>query len=98
MSGAAAGVAAGFSATCSCLHATTTKRRSRAASRLMAASIREGGFSFANRRVKRNVAEVASFPTAEPERANVSTPSPWEEERTLLAAIRAGDQVAAEEL
>ena len=28
----------------------------------------------------------------------ITTPSPWEEERTLLAAIRSGDQVAAEEL
>ena len=28
----------------------------------------------------------------------ITTPSPWEEERTLLAAIRAGDQAAAEEL
>lgn len=28
----------------------------------------------------------------------MTTPSPWEEERSLLAAIRAGDQVAAEEL
>lgn len=44
------------------------------------------------------MAEVASFPTADPERNHVSALSPWEEERTLLAAIRAGDQVAAEEL
>jgi RNA polymerase sigma factor (sigma-70 family) len=44
------------------------------------------------------MAEVASFPTAEADRETVSAASPWEEERGLLAAIRAGDQVAAEEL
>lgn len=45
------------------------------------------------------MAEVARFPAREAERENViTTPSPWEEERTLLAAIRSGDQVAAEEL
>lgn len=45
------------------------------------------------------MAEVAPFPAREAERENVSTtPSPWEEERSLLAAIRAGNQAAAEEL
>jgi RNA polymerase sigma factor (sigma-70 family) len=43
-----------------------------------------------------DVAEVASFPTAQTERAEVSTP--WGEERRLLEAIRAGDRAAAEEM
>jgi RNA polymerase sigma factor (sigma-70 family) len=65
----------------------------------MAGSIQSGGFQFAHRGVKRTVAEVASFPAREVERENVSTtPSPWEEERALLGAIRAGDRQAAEEL
>jgi RNA polymerase sigma factor (sigma-70 family) len=45
------------------------------------------------------VAEVAPFPAREAERENViTTPSSWQEERTLLAAIREGNQAAAEEL
>jgi RNA polymerase sigma factor (sigma-70 family) len=45
------------------------------------------------------VAEVARFPAREAERESVSAnASPWEEERALLAAIRAGSQQAAEEL
>lgn len=44
------------------------------------------------------MAEIASFPAREVEREHVTSPPLWEEERTLLAAIRAGDQVAAEEL
>jgi RNA polymerase sigma-70 factor (ECF subfamily) len=44
------------------------------------------------------VAEVAPFPAPEAEREEVRTPSPWEQERSLLEAIRAGNQVAAEEL
>jgi RNA polymerase sigma factor (sigma-70 family) len=45
------------------------------------------------------VAEVASFPAREAERENViTTPSPWEEERALLEAIRAGDRQAAADL
>lgn len=43
------------------------------------------------------MAEVASFPVRESERETVTT-TPWAEERTLLAAIRAGDTAAAEEL
>jgi RNA polymerase sigma-70 factor (ECF subfamily) len=43
-----------------------------------------------------DVAEVATFPTAATERAEVSTP--WSEERRLLEAIRAGDRAAAEEM
>jgi RNA polymerase sigma-70 factor (ECF subfamily) len=42
------------------------------------------------------VAEVAPFPVSERERDAVITP--FDEERTLLAAIRAGDRQAAEEL
>jgi RNA polymerase sigma factor (sigma-70 family) len=44
------------------------------------------------------VAEVAPFPAPEAEREQVRMPSPWEQERSLLEAIRRGDQVAAEEL
>jgi RNA polymerase sigma-70 factor (ECF subfamily) len=45
------------------------------------------------------VAEVALFPTQQTERANVTElVSPAGEERKLLAAIRAGDTAAAEEL
>lgn len=44
------------------------------------------------------MAEVAPFPAPEAEREQVRTPSPWEQERSLLEAIRAGNQVAAEEL
>ncbi|HYR27634.1 MAG TPA: sigma-70 family RNA polymerase sigma factor [Thermoanaerobaculia bacterium] len=45
------------------------------------------------------MAEVAPFPAPEAEREQVTAmPSPWDQERSLLAAIRAGDQVAAEEL
>jgi RNA polymerase sigma factor (sigma-70 family) len=43
------------------------------------------------------VAEVAPFPAPEAER-EVSNPAPWNEERALLSAIRAGDAAAAEEL
>jgi len=43
------------------------------------------------------VAKVAPFPVAEARR-DVSSPTPWDEERTLLEAIRAGDAAAAEEL
>jgi RNA polymerase sigma-70 factor (ECF subfamily) len=44
------------------------------------------------------VAEVAPFPVRDAER-NAATPaSPWDEERKLLAAVRAGDREAAEEL
>ena len=43
------------------------------------------------------MAEVASFPVRESERETVTT-TPWAEERTLLAAVRAGDTAAAEEL
>ena len=45
------------------------------------------------------MAEVAPFPAPKTERDGVtSTPAPWDEERKLLAAIRAGDRDAAEEL
>ncbi|HEX6159235.1 MAG TPA: sigma-70 family RNA polymerase sigma factor, partial [Thermoanaerobaculia bacterium] len=46
------------------------------------------------------MAEVASFPTQSTERDAVteSSASPWGEERKLLAAVRAGDAAAAEEL
>src|SRR5947209_9295567 len=43
-----------------------------------------------------DVAEVATFPAAATERAEMSTP--WSEERRLLEAIRAGDRAAAEEM
>jgi RNA polymerase sigma factor (sigma-70 family) len=43
------------------------------------------------------VAEVAPFPIREAEREVVTT-HPWSEEQKLLAAIRAGDTAAAEEL
>jgi RNA polymerase sigma-70 factor (ECF subfamily) len=43
------------------------------------------------------VAEVAPFPMQESEREAVTT-TPWSEEQRLLAAIRAGDAAAAEEL
>jgi RNA polymerase sigma factor (sigma-70 family) len=53
----------------------------------------------ANEGVKDPVAEVAPFPAREAERENViTTPSSWQEERTLLQAIREGNQAAAEEL
>ena len=42
------------------------------------------------------MAEVAPFPVSEAERE--VTLAPFNEERTLLAAIRAGDREAAEEL
>jgi RNA polymerase sigma-70 factor (ECF subfamily) len=42
------------------------------------------------------VTNVASFPAAHPERDAMSTP--WDDERRLLAAIRAGDRAAAEEM
>jgi RNA polymerase sigma factor (sigma-70 family) len=45
------------------------------------------------------VAEVASFPTQQQTgREDVTSSAPWGEERNLLAAIRAGDAMAAEEL
>ena len=44
------------------------------------------------------MAEVAPFPAPEAERETVTVPSPWEQERTLLQAIREGNQAAAEEL
>ena len=43
------------------------------------------------------MAEVAPFPVREMEREAVTT-TPWSEEQKLLAAIRAGDAAAAEEL
>ena len=43
-----------------------------------------------------DVAEIASFPAAQTERADVGTP--WDEERRLLEAVRAGDRAAAEEM
>jgi RNA polymerase sigma-70 factor (ECF subfamily) len=43
------------------------------------------------------VAELAHFPAREAER-EVSMPAAWADERTLLDAIRRGDQAAAEEL
>jgi RNA polymerase sigma-70 factor (ECF subfamily) len=43
------------------------------------------------------VAEVAPFPVRTAERQTVTT-SPWSEEQKLLAAVRAGDTTAAEEL
>lgn len=43
------------------------------------------------------MAEVAPFPVRETEREAVTT-HPWSEEQRLLAAIRAGDNAAAEEL
>jgi RNA polymerase sigma factor (sigma-70 family) len=43
------------------------------------------------------VAEVAHFPAREAER-DMSVPAVWSDERTLLAAIRRGENAAAEEL
>jgi RNA polymerase sigma-70 factor (ECF subfamily) len=43
-----------------------------------------------------DVAEVATFPAAATERAEESTP--WNDERRLLEAIRAGNRAAAEEM
>jgi len=43
------------------------------------------------------VAEVAPFPMQKSERNEVTT-TPWSEEQKLLAAVRAGDTMAAEEL
>jgi RNA polymerase sigma-70 factor (ECF subfamily) len=43
------------------------------------------------------VAEVAPFPAREAER-EVSTPAPWNDERRLLEAVRAGNAEAAEEV
>jgi RNA polymerase sigma factor (sigma-70 family) len=43
------------------------------------------------------VAEVAPFPMQKSER-NEMTTTPWSEEQKLLAAVRAGDTMAAEEL
>jgi len=43
------------------------------------------------------VAEVAPFPAREAER-EVSAAAPWDDERTLLQAIRAGSAEAAEEM
>jgi RNA polymerase sigma-70 factor (ECF subfamily) len=43
------------------------------------------------------VAEVAPFPIQKSERNEVTT-TPWSEEQKLLAAVRAGDTMAAEEL
>lgn len=45
------------------------------------------------------MAEVASFPAQQQtERQDVTSSAPWGEERNLLAAIRSGDAMAAEEL
>ena len=43
------------------------------------------------------MAEVAPFPMQKSERNEVTT-TPWSEEQKLLAAVRAGDTMAAEEL
>lgn len=53
-------------------------------------------FLFPVIRVELNVANVAPFPASEAQ--PVAETAPWEADRRLLAAIRAGDRSAAEEL
>jgi RNA polymerase sigma factor (sigma-70 family) len=59
--------------------------------------ISAGGFSFASCGVQSVVAEVAPFPRHQAEQ-EVSAPPSWADERAMLAAIRAGNEAAAEEL
>src|SRR5687768_10763286 len=67
-------------------------------SRFMARRITGGrGFAFERRCVERPVAKVASFPASAAMESTEVT-APWSEERALLAAIRAGDRDAAEEM